>query len=110
MRAWEEFLTLQERELGVETVKKWLRPLKIVRFDACNLYLEAEDSFKTHWFEEHVRHRANKYLSNNNKNPISVHLSIAPHQQQNTPTPKKKTFDWTPPPFKLVFDTLDEKC
>lgn len=105
MRAWEEFLSLQEKELGKETVEKWLRPLKVVRFDACNLYLEANDSFKTIWFEEHMRHRVRKYLHNNNNKQIKVHLSIA--NQKTPPAQKKPASPPTSATFKLTFDSLD---
>ena len=37
MQAWEEFLKYQEKQLGTETIQKWLKPLKVVHFDACNL-------------------------------------------------------------------------
>ena len=77
MQAWNKFLTLQETELGLETVNKWLRPLKVLRFDACNLYLEAKDSFQVLWFEEHIRQKAQARLLNNNSKRIKVHLSIA---------------------------------
>lgn len=46
MQAWENFLTEQESSLGKEAVDKWLRTLKILRFDAGNLYLEANDQFQ----------------------------------------------------------------
>ena len=55
MKAWETFLAEQEKELGEATVKKWLRTLRVSRFDAQNLYLEAKDSFQALWFEEHIR-------------------------------------------------------
>lgn len=77
MKAWNDFLKLQERELGVETVDKWLRTLRIVRFDACNLYLEAKDAFQALWFEEHILKKTKITLLNNNKKEIKVHLSIA---------------------------------
>jgi chromosomal replication initiator protein len=32
MQAWEAFLREQEKELGKETVQRWLRPLKVVNF------------------------------------------------------------------------------
>ena len=51
MFLWDQFLAQLERELGRETVAKWLRPLKVIRFDAANLYLEAQDSFQISWFE-----------------------------------------------------------
>jgi len=108
MRAWEEFLAQLEKELGSETVKKWLRPLKIVRFDACNLYLEANDSFKALWFEEHVRPKANSKLLNNNQKQIKVHLSVAISAEKKEKTVKKSPpLPATPPPFKLIFDDID---
>lgn len=108
MRAWDNFLTLQEIELGSATVKKWLRSLKIVRFDACNLYLEAKDSFQALWFEEHIRQKVKTRLFNNNNKPIRVHLAVA-----NAPEIKKedrKSEDSEKqqlPPFRLTFDTLE---
>lgn len=108
MRAWEEFLTQQEKELGLETVQKWLRPLKIIRFDACNLYLEAADSFQSIWFEEHMRHRVQSTLFNNNRKPIKIHLSVVSEQQEATPWRKKATGTHSAgQPFSLRFDDLD---
>ncbi|MBF5051189.1 Chromosomal replication initiator protein DnaA 1 [Candidatus Clavichlamydia salmonicola] len=81
MKAWEEFLLAQDNDLGKQTVDKWLRSLKLVCFDACNLYLEADSSFKLLWFEEHIRPLLPKLLLNNNNNQIKVHLSIAEDRQ-----------------------------
>jgi chromosomal replication initiator protein len=111
MQAWEQFLQLQEAELGIETVQKWLRSLKIQRFDACNLYLEAKDSFQALWFEEHIRSKAQIKLFNGNNKRIKIHLSIA-----NTPAPPKKNKEKFKkkeegaPPFQLSFDNLDPIC
>jgi chromosomal replication initiator protein len=89
MKAWDEFLEQQEKDLGKDIVTTWLRPLKIVRFDACNIYLEARDSFQALWFEEHIRHRAQTHLLNNNKKRIKVHVSVSAASQKNRPTTKK---------------------
>lgn len=75
MRAWEEFLLLQDKEIGTNTVDKWLRSLKVLCFDACNLYLEAKDSFQVTWFEEHIRHKVKSSLVNNNGKLIRVHVN-----------------------------------
>jgi len=75
MKAWEEFLRGQEQELGKKAVDKWLRPLKVVHFDAANLYLEATDPFQLQWFEEQIRPKLVKNFRNNNHRPITVHLS-----------------------------------
>ncbi|MBA3722371.1 MAG: chromosomal replication initiator protein DnaA [Parachlamydiaceae bacterium] len=110
MQAWEQFLQSQEVELGIETVKKWLRNLKIQRFDACNLYLEARDSFQALWFEEHIRSKAHSKLFNGNNKRIKVHLAIA-----NAPLPQKKSKEKLKkkddqPSFLLTFDELDPLC
>lgn len=113
MHAWEQFLQQQESELGLETVQKWLRTLKIQRFDACNLYLEAKDSFQALWFEEHVRGKAQAKLINGNNKRIKIHLSVA-----NIPPPttkinrslQKNFKDFKTAPFQLHFDELDPHC
>ena len=75
MQAWQKFLTLLRQELGDEAVDKWLIPLQVEHFDACNLYLKA-DAFQIDWFEEHIRPKLKKRLLNNNNHPIKVHLSL----------------------------------
>lgn len=89
MRAWENFLKTQEKEIGTATVKKWLSTLRIVRFDAANLYLEAKDSFQAHWFEEHIRPELSKLLSPTNRR-IKVHLTVAKGQTEDQPKVAKK--------------------
>lgn len=76
MQAWKDFLKSQEKKLGKETVKKWLSPLKVIHFDACNIHLEAKDSFQANWFEEHIRPLARTQLINNNGRLIRCHLTI----------------------------------
>lgn len=113
MQAWENFLKLQEAELGIETVRKWLRTLKVIRFDACNLYLEAKDSFQALWFEEHIRQKVQTKLVNNNNKRIKVHLSIfnaATHKINKTKTSKPKEVVHPPPKFFLNFDDLNPYC
>lgn len=110
MQAWEEFLKAQEVELGLETIQKWLRTLKIQRFDACNLYLEAKDSFQALWFEEHIRNKAQQKFINGNNKRIKIHLSVAntPQRAKKTKTAnKEKDFK---APFELTFDELDPLC
>jgi len=79
MQAWELFLDKLQTDLGTETVTKWLRPLKIIHFDAGNLYLEAESPFQIDWFEEHIRAEAKKSFLNNNFRPIKIHLTCNTH-------------------------------
>ncbi len=105
MQAWESFLSTLQIQLGDEAINKWLRPLKVVHFDACNLYLEAQNSFQIEWFEEHVRSKAKGQFRNNNAHPIKIHLTSAEielrekKEKKAHPTP-------IPPPFHLTKDTL----
>lgn len=109
MKAWENFLTLQEIELGKETVTKWLRSLKIQRFDACNLYLEANDSFQMLWFEEHIRPNIKLKLLNNNNKPIRIHLSLS-NSDATTKKNGSNLQEKAARPFKLSFDSVDPHC
>ena len=112
MKAWEHFLQQQERELGPETINKWLRSLKLVRFDACNLYLEAKDSFHVLWFEEHMRSKVQTLLINGNHHKIKVHLSVA-HGRALVPNKRTKfnrSKEQQTPSFLLHFDELDPHC
>jgi chromosomal replication initiator protein len=84
MREWEQFLSFLEQELGSSVVKEWVRPLKIIRFDARNLYLKEDDPIKLAWFEEHVRPLLKKGFVNQNHRPIKVHLE-SPREKKNTP-------------------------
>ncbi len=75
MKSWDDFLTILDGKFGKSTVDKWVRPLKIAGFDACNLHLEANDSFQTSWYHEHIAPLAKKHLLDNNGKPIKVTLS-----------------------------------
>lgn len=115
MQSWEKFLAQQEKELGVETVNRWLRSLKITHFDARNLYLEAKDTFQFIWFEEHIRKILDASFVNNNNKPIKVHLAL-PQSPLNQPAAKKGKnsrysksayLNSMQEKFTLVFDQLD---
>lgn len=114
MRAWEEFLVKEEQELGAEVVEKWLKPLKILKFDAGNLYLEAKDYFQALWFEEHIRPKAETSLVNGTNRQIKIHLSIenVDARPSNAKTKKKKNEgkETATPSFSLTFDHLNPYC
>lgn len=112
MHAWEKFVAAQELELGAETVQKWLKTLKILRYDACNLYLEAQDAFQAMWFEEHIRQSVQLKLFNNNNKRIKVHLSIAniAAKSKNIRLKKEKQSEPIRPTFNLQFDDIDPYC
>lgn len=73
MKEWEKFVLNQEKILGKEVVNNWLRTLKLVKFDACNIYLEALNPIQKAWFEEHIRPKLLNF-KNNNGRLIKVHL------------------------------------
>ena len=86
MKQWSSLLQDLEKELGAETVKNWLRTLKVVKFDAGNLFLDAADSFQVNWFKEYVSPLLPQKLLMANGKPIKVHFSI-----QGVPCDGKKT-------------------
>jgi chromosomal replication initiator protein len=111
MHAWEEFLKLQTAQLGKEVVAQWLRPLKALRFDACNLYLEASDAFQQLWFEEHIRPQLKESFRNPNGTSIKVHLSVANQPEggkdERKKSPSASSQNQT---FELLFDQPDPMC
>ncbi len=115
MHAWDKFLAVLEASLGKEIVDNWLRPLKVVRFDACNLYLEAADTFQMMWFEEHIRPKLKQTLLNYNQAPIKVHLSVGALKQ--VPVKRKqgkdaaaKSVEAPNSSFEITFDYPNKTC
>jgi chromosomal replication initiator protein len=117
MKAWDNFLLLQEAELGADTVDKWLRSLKILRYDACNIHLEVKDSFQALWFEEHIRPKVLNKLQNNNGKLIKVHLKVANAIPSEDAAKSTRKINGSKKPqlqpvikFALPFDELDPSC
>ncbi len=102
MKAWEQFLTTLEREIGADPVARWLRPLRILRFDAANLYLEANDPMVAGWFEEHVRPRIKQGLFNENHRPIRVHLESGSREKKLNSYPSNE--------LKIQSDLIEPVC
>ncbi len=104
MRAWDDYLRALEKELGKDTIDKWAkRSLKILNFDAANLYLEASDSFSAQWFHEYLYPKASKHFLNENGRLVKIHLQIA-HKK---PPPKNEpsTAHLVTSPF--IIDPID---
>ncbi len=108
MRAWQEFIAEQEKVLGPETARRWLRTLRVIDFDAGNLYLSAKDSFQVMWFKEHIKAKLATDLVNESGRPIKVHIAVG---QRAAPPKKQKKEDEAqksaPKEFELTFDTLN---
>lgn len=101
MKAWEKFVSSLSQELGSSVTDRWLKPLRVVRFDAGNLFLEADDPMQITWFEEHVRPRLKRGFFNENHRPIKVHLGSL--KQTNHKPPIN-------PNLSFVSDPLDPFC
>lgn len=115
MLAWDKFLAVQEAVLGKDVVNNWLRPLKVTRYDACNLFLEASDSFQVMWFEEHVRPKLKHSLFNHNNTPIKVHLNVGGDSQNQTRKKSRKEVkeaaaEHLSASWELTFDSPDPLC
>lgn len=76
MNQWSNLLKQLDRELGTDTVDKWLRTLKVVKFDAGNIFLDAADSFQINWFKEYVSPLLPRKFLMGSGRPIKVHFSI----------------------------------
>ncbi|MBI5346580.1 MAG: chromosomal replication initiator protein DnaA [Chlamydiae bacterium] len=102
MQEWNKLLKELEAKIGAANVNKWLLPLKVVKFDACNLYLEAQNPFHITFFEEQIRPLI-KHFVNNNNHPIKIHF-ISNNLQKNS-------FNKLPSDnFAIKSDELDPTC
>ncbi len=89
MNLWDQFLKDLSRELSEETIQKWLSPLRLINFDARNLYLRAQNPFQLEWFEEHIRPRLYALKSPSGKR-IKVHIALEKEGGEKIP-PKEIT-------------------
>lgn len=83
MQAWEEYVLSLEQSFGKRATDEWIRTLNLIKFDACNLYLEASDTFHASWVEEHILPVAKKHLRNNNGHEIKIHLKVRGESEKN---------------------------
>jgi chromosomal replication initiator protein len=96
MKAWEDLLSKMESALTPQAVAQWLRPMQVVRFDAQNIYLQA-NIFQRSWFEEHVRpHVQTLFVNANTQRPIKIHF-------ENDSPPSEKSYN----SFPITSDFLD---
>ena len=108
MKAWDEFLRKIEEKLGTNTIQQWVRPIRVSRFDARNLYLESDDPSKIAWFEEHIRPHLKNGLFNNNERPIQVHLQTKTEGLKTAPEAPKPAYVIAPDRLdpELTFDNF----
>ncbi len=105
MKAWDEFLLKMESKLGKQTIDEWVRPIKVTKFDARNIYLESPDPLKITWFEEHIRPILKNGIYNNNGRPIQIHLNKLKKTEGNI---EKSSFTILPDRLdpELTFDNF----
>src|SRR5262245_16853111 len=101
MQAWEAFVKEQEKTFGKQNIQRWVRTLIVRKFDARNLYLEAENSFQLLWFEEHIRPKLKDFVNSNKK---TIHVHIAYPGQEKVKKEKKSEVE---EPLLLTFDEFD---
>ena len=113
MKEWELFLSSLDKKIGSSIVDLWLRKLRIIRFDAANLYLEATDPLQITWFEEHIRPLLKHGFFNENNRKIKVHLIKTNVNSAKNPTQlKSDSSDYFGIKANLPFisDPIDPSC
>lgn len=75
MREWNQFLSKLDLEFGSKNVDHWLRSLKLIRFDAENIYFQAKDTFQLQWFNEYIKPKLSSF-KNANDRLIRVHIYL----------------------------------
>lgn len=113
MKAWFDFVANLESHFGKETLDRWVLSLKILSYDACNLYLEAKDALHLAWYEEQIRPLVKNQFLNNNSHPIKVHLSIEGQRtsfsvplQKESSAEKKPLFSSDPYSVENIFSSF----
>ena len=105
MYAWNKFVEKLKHEMGGAVINKWIASLKLIKFDACNIYLEAKDTFQANWLEEHVLLKAKQELVNSNNHPIKIHIKVKNNNDQHLDEEKDRK---KPSPIDFKPDSLDE--
>lgn len=105
MYAWTKFVEKLKHEMGNAVINKWVAPLKIIKFDACNIYLEAKDTFQVAWVEEHLLSKAKNELINTNNHPIKIHIMVKNSGNKLLEEEKQK---FSPGSLEFKPDLLDE--
>ena len=83
MEAWDRFIDFLETKYGKLTTDKWARTLKVVRFDACNIFLKSNDFFQSQWVEEYILPLAKEHFLDNNGKFIRIHIES--EERKNKP-------------------------
>ncbi|MCH9616711.1 MAG: Chromosomal replication initiator protein DnaA [Chlamydiia bacterium] len=89
MEAWEKFIDFLETKYGKATTDKWARTLKVLRFDACNIFLKSNDFFQTQWVGEYILPLAKEHFLDTNGKFIRIHID-AEEKKEKAKIPTKE--------------------
>ncbi|MCH9811874.1 ATP-binding protein [bacterium] len=89
MEAWNKFIDFLETKYGKATTDKWARTLKIVRFDACNIFLKSNDFFQTQWVQEYILPLAKANFLDSNGKTIRIHIDAEEKKDKAKAAPKE---------------------
>ncbi len=103
VKEWLAFLDEHQKTVGRDAIERWARTLKVLHFDAGNLYLEANDPFQLNWFEQYLRPLIKQSFHTMSGRPIKVHLTL----EGAAANPPKKLWK---PPLDLHPDSLLSNC
>ncbi len=89
MEAWERFIDFLETKYGKVTTDKWARTLKVLRFDACNIFIKSNDFFQTQWIHEYILPLAKEHFLDSNGKFIRIHID-SDEKKKITKIPSKE--------------------
>lgn len=109
MKEWLAFLDEHQKIVGADAINRWAKTLKIVHYDAGNLYLEATDPFQLNWFEQYLRPLIKQSLKTMSGRAIKVHVSLEGAPSKAHKVAWKPLLDLHPDPFlsNCTFETYD---
>ena len=89
MEAWNKFIDFLETKYGRATTDKWARTLKVVRFDACNIFLKSNDFFQTQWVQEYILPLSKEHFLDSNGKTIRIHIDAEEKKDKAKAAPKE---------------------
>ncbi|MGH2613563.1 MAG: DnaA ATPase domain-containing protein [Rhabdochlamydiaceae bacterium] len=103
MKEWSIFLDEHKKTVGSDAIERWAQTLKVIHFDAGNLYLEASDPFQLNWFEQYLRPLIKHSFHTMSGRPIRVYITLEGALAKQSKKPWK-------PPLDLQPDSLLSNC
>ncbi|MCY3973982.1 MAG: DnaA/Hda family protein [Simkaniaceae bacterium] len=104
MKYWNSFLDTLEDSLGKESVRRWIRPFTIIRFDAANLHLNTDNPFSVSWYREHVT--TTPISPNGRRIKLHFYVNGEPFTEKTEKKAKTPTVPKTPPEEYFSSDHL----